>query len=62
MACEQLSQQVKSLEAEKRDLQAQLHEAAPGAKPGIVAQIKQINKSLQQLKKQLKACLTAAGL
>jgi septal ring factor EnvC (AmiA/AmiB activator) len=57
-----LSQQVKSLEAEKRDLQAQLHEAAPGAKPGIVAQIKQINKSLQQVKKQLKACLTAVGL
>ncbi len=64
MTCEQLSQQVKSLEAEKRDLQKELHEAAPGAKPGIVAQIKKINKSLQEVKKQLKAkaCPPVVGL
>jgi hypothetical protein len=62
MACEQLKQEIESLEIDKSDLQALLHEAAPNAKPGIVAQIKKINKSLQQVKKQLKACLAAAGL
>ncbi len=62
MACEQLRQEIEGLEIEKRDLQALLHEVAPGAKSGIVAQINKINKSLQSLKKQLKACLAAAGL
>ena len=62
MACEQLSQQIESLEIEKRDLQALLHEVAPGGKAPIVAQINKINESLQQLKKQLEACLTKVGL
>jgi chromosome segregation ATPase len=62
MACEQLKQQVKSLEAEKSDLQKELHEVAPGAKPGIVAQIKKVDKSLQEAKKKLKECLNKAGL
>jgi hypothetical protein len=62
MACEQLSQEVESLEIEKRDLQDLLHEAAPGGKAPIVAQINKINESLQQVKKQLEACLTGVGL
>jgi ribosomal protein L29 len=56
MTCEQLKQQVESLKLEKSDLQAQLHTASPGQKPGIAAQIKAINKTLAQLKKQLEAC------
>jgi septal ring factor EnvC (AmiA/AmiB activator) len=62
MTCEQLREQVKSLEAEKRDLQEELRGAATSAKPGLANQIKQINKSLALLKKQLKACPPAAGL
>jgi chromosome segregation ATPase len=62
MACEQLKQQVESLETDKRDLQKQLQEAAPGTKPGIVAQIKKVDKSLQEAKKKLKECLKKAGL
>lgn len=62
MTCQELRQQVKYLEIEKRDLQEQLRGATTSEKPSLTHQIKAINKSLAPLKKQLKACPTAAGL
>jgi hypothetical protein len=62
MACEQLKQQVKFLEDQKHDLQEQLHQAAPNQKAHIATKIKELDESLQPVKKQLKACITEAGL
>jgi hypothetical protein len=62
MACGQLMKEIEGLEIEKHDLQALLHEAAPGNKAGIVALIDKINDSLHEVKQQLEACLTKVGL
>jgi len=58
-ACNSINQAIKSLESERSALQADLHEASPGQKPAIVAQIKQLNTQISKKKAALKACVLA---
>lgn len=62
MACEQLSNKVKSLIAERNALQEELKKAAPGQKPPLAGEIKQLNKSIKQAQAELDACFIQAGL
>jgi hypothetical protein len=62
MACEQLSKKVTSLKQERSALQEDLKSAVPGSKAAIAAEIKKLNKIIQQAQAELNACLTKNGL
>jgi hypothetical protein len=55
--CQQLAEQVQALEQERNGLQDDLHEAAPGAKAGLVAQIRILNRQISAGRDQLLACI-----
>lgn len=56
MDCKQLEAQILDLEGQKKDLQEYLHE---GGSKGGLGRIREINQTLQKLKKQLEACVKA---
>lgn len=56
MDCKQLEAEIEDLKSQKKDLQEQLHEGGP---KGGMGRIREINQTLQKLKKQLEACVKA---
>jgi hypothetical protein len=58
--CRELANGIASLEQERNDLQEELHHAAPGEKPAIVAQIRALNRQISAARDQLADCIANA--
>lgn len=55
--CQKIQNQINSLDQERKSLQADLHEASPGQKSAIVAQVKALNTKITAKKTELAACV-----
>jgi hypothetical protein len=59
--CQSLADEIQSLMDERRDLQSDLQEAAPGEKPFLIAQIKKLNALIAAKKPALDSCISQFG-
>jgi hypothetical protein len=55
--CVELANAIESLVQERRDLQEELQSAAPGQKPGLVAQIRALNRQIAAASDALADCI-----
>jgi hypothetical protein len=55
--CQKIQNQINSLDQERKSLQAELQEAAPGQKSGLASQIKALNTKITAKKKELADCV-----
>ncbi len=55
--CQKIQNQINSLDQEKKSLQAELQEAAPGQKSALASQIKALNTKITAKKKELAECV-----
>lgn len=56
-ACRELADSIKAFEQERNDLQEELQHAAPGDKPGLVMQIRALNRQISAARAQLTDCI-----
>lgn len=55
--CQNIDAAIKGLENARNNLQAQLHQAAPGEKSQLIQEIKEFNKKINVKKNELKQCI-----
>jgi hypothetical protein len=55
--CQKIQNQINSLDQERKSLQAELQEAAPGQKSALASQIKALNTKITAKKKELADCV-----
>lgn len=55
--CQKIQNQINSLDQERKSLQAELQEAAPGQKSSLASQIKALNTKITAKKKELAECV-----
>jgi hypothetical protein len=60
-ACQPIVNEIAGLESEKDALQADLHEASPSQKPGIVQQINRLNAKIHEAEDRLAECVADAA-